>query len=84
MVPFIEMGRGRDRKGLGREKKHFTLLRLVEIPLNIQVEDTGRPRIYKCGGQSWRANTGKSLDGFHETGVPRGRMWRENLFSKEP
>lgn len=29
---------GRDRKGLGRENKHFTLFRLVEIPLDIQVE----------------------------------------------
>lgn len=58
-----EAGEGQKRFGERKEAFYFTL-RLVEIPLDIQVEDTGRPRIYKCGGQSWRVDTGKSLDGF--------------------
>lgn len=53
---------GGDRKGLGRENKHYTLVRLVEIPLDIQVEVPGSPGIYKLEGQSWRVNTGKSLE----------------------
>lgn len=52
VVLFLgNMGKG-DRKRFGGEIKHCTLVRLVEIPLDIQVEATGRPGYTEFRGQS--------------------------------
>lgn len=57
MVPFTATANGQMQgewsfgKSLERETKHCSLVSLVEIPLDIQAETTGRPRIYEVGSE---------------------------------
>ena len=64
MVPFTEMANARGAElwnSLERETEHYTPVRLVEIPLDIQMETTSRSGIYEVEGQRWRVSGGGSL-----------------------